>query len=51
MVKWGFASTAAIVRSLQKDFYYRKELENDLRLLCLDNLSTINREQFWYLLP
>lgn len=38
-MKWGYASTAAIVRSLQKDVYYRQELEKDLKLVLLDYLS------------
>lgn len=38
-MKWGYASTAAIVRSLQKDLYYRQELEKDLKLILLDHLN------------
>lgn len=38
-MKWGFANTAAIVRSLQKDLYYRQQLQSDLKLVLLDHLS------------
>lgn len=38
-MKWGYASTAAIVRSLQKDLFYRQELERDMKLVLLDYLS------------
>ena len=38
-MKWGFATTAAIVRTLQKDLYYREELLKDFKLVLLDHLS------------
>jgi hypothetical protein len=38
-MKWGYANTAAIVRSLQKDFFYRQQLQSDLKLILLDHLS------------
>jgi hypothetical protein len=38
-MKWGYANTAAIVRTLQKDLYYRQELTNDTKLVLLDYLS------------
>lgn len=40
-MKWGYANTAAIVRSLQKDFYYRQQLQADLKLILLDHLSNL----------
>ena len=39
-MKWGYASTAAIVRSLQKDLFYRQVIQSDLKLILLDHLST-----------
>lgn len=42
-MKWGFATTAAIVRCLQKDAFYRKQLERELKLVLLDHLSTRGR--------
>ena len=40
-MKWGYATTAAIVRSLQKDHFYRNQLESDLKLVLLDHISNI----------
>lgn len=38
-MKWGYATTAAIVRSLQKDYFYRQQIESDLKHVLLDHLS------------
>jgi len=38
LMKWGYATTAAIVRSLQKDQFYRRQLQNELKLILLDHL-------------
>ena len=37
-MKWGYATTAAIVRSLQKDLFYRKQLQNELKMILFDHL-------------
>lgn len=38
-MKWAYATTASIVRCLQKDQFYRNQIESDLKLVLLDHLS------------
>ena len=47
-MKWGYTTTAAIVRSLQKDLFYRRQLQNELKMILLDHLR--KHEWKWILL-